>query len=52
MRSDKVEGGRDKRELYDVKTFVVVKNKKIIKWCYPSIECVEEATQEGPDCNS
>ena len=29
MRSDKVEGGRDKRELYDVKPFVVIIEKII-----------------------
>ena len=51
MRFDKTEDGREERELYDVKPFVMM-----ITLCngvtHPSTECVEEATWEGPDCNS
>ena len=40
-----------KRELCDMKPFVViVQNHNGIT--HLSSECVEEATQEGPDCNS
>ena len=45
--------GNKKRELYNVKPFVEILQKKSYESIiYPSIECVEEATQEGPDCNS
>ena len=41
----------NKRELCDVKPFVVtVQNHNGAT--HPSIECIEEATWEGPDCNS
>ena len=41
-------------EIYDVKPFaVIVKIKRSYNGVtHPSIECVEEATWEGPDYNS
>ena len=54
MRFEKTEDGRiNQRELYTVKPFVEILQQKSYKGItHPSIECVEEATQEGPDCNS
>ena len=41
------------RELYNVKPLVeILQQKSYNGITHPSIECVEEATQEGPDCNS
>ena len=42
----------NKRELCDVKPFVVIVQYHHNGVTHPSIECVEEATLEGPDCNS
>ena len=39
----------NKREVYDVKTFVVIVQKNHDGVTHPSIECVEEASWEGPD---
>ena len=52
MRFDKTEGGRiNQRELYNVKPFVEILQPKNSYKNHPSIECVEEATWEEPDCN-
>ena len=42
----------NKRELCDVKTFVVIVQQYHNGVIHPSIECVEEATLDVPDCNS
>ena len=40
------------RDLYDVKPFVVIVQKSYNGVTHSSIECAEEATWEGLDCNS
>ena len=42
----------NKKELYNVKPFVEILQKIHNGVTHPSIECIQEATQEGPDCNS
>ena len=51
MRLDKTEGGREKGALW---CEALCYDEKNLYNCvtHPSIECVEEATKEGPDCNS
>ena len=52
MRFDKTEGGRIiQREQYNVKPCVVIL-QLYIGVTHPSTQCTEEATWEGPDCNS
>ena len=52
MKFNRAEGGRIKKgELHNVEPFVVI--LQLYKGVtHPSIGCVEEATWEGPDCNS
>ena len=51
MRFGRTDGDREKKELCDVKPFVMMV-KLYDGVTHPSIECAEDATWEGPDCNS
>ena len=52
MRFNKEEDGRIKKGgLYNMKPFVVI-IQLYNGVTHPSIEYIEEATWEGPDCNS
>ena len=54
MRLDKTEGGRDiKRELYNVKPFVEILQKKSYESItYPSMSVQRKLYGKNPDCNS